>query len=178
MRDRQTGRWAAMIARVTAGAAAALRVARSDKAALDVTCTLTRPRDAAVWVMVDLVVRNLYPYDLHVVELKVLRPRRAQIWTDEEDRFWSLAFPRAQPRFRAARLHQCDRQALRHRARLSEGWIHHPDPAFRGRRALAPVLDSAPAWPDHADQDGPDVRAESSLREKAEIMIKRKIPHG
>jgi hypothetical protein len=92
MRGRRTGRWAAVIARVTGGAAAALQVARGDKAALDVACTLTRLRDAGVWVMVDLVVRNLYPHDLHVVELEVLRPRRAQIWTDEEDRFWSLAF--------------------------------------------------------------------------------------
>jgi hypothetical protein len=93
MRDRLAGRWRAVVARIVAAAAGALaRLRRRDNLALNIECTLTRPRDAGRWVMVDLLVRNLYPHPLHVLELAVLRPRHTHIWTDEEDRFWSMPF--------------------------------------------------------------------------------------
>jgi|EndMetStandDraft_8_1072994.scaffolds.fasta_scaffold160587_2 hypothetical protein len=53
-----------------------------------------------------------------------------------------------------------------------------PAPAFRRRRDLAQVLFSAPARPDHADQDGPDVLCElkAPIAKRLKITIKRKIP--
>jgi hypothetical protein len=93
MRDRLASRWAAAAAPIAAATSAVFPwLRRGDKPALDVVCTIRRRRDTADWLTVDLAVRNFYSHALQVVALEVLRPRGAQIWTDEDDRFWSMTF--------------------------------------------------------------------------------------
>jgi hypothetical protein len=93
LRDRLESRRAAAAARIAAATSAAFPWLRRDgKPTLDVVCKIRRPCDTGDWLTVDLAVRNLDSHSLHVVALEVLRPRGARVWTDEDDRFWSMTF--------------------------------------------------------------------------------------